>query len=108
MGQALEDQGRFAAAAAVYQEGLTRAPRDDLLRLHLGFALLRAGQPEAAEAPVREVLAAAADQPDALLVLGLAQRVLKDPAATGTLRRFLHVAPHHAAAAQVRRLLAGD
>ncbi|MEX0429329.1 cytochrome c-type biogenesis protein CcmH [Nocardioides sp. DS6] len=73
------------------------------------FALLRAGRPAAAERLVRPVSRRpGADRPLALLVLGLAQRAEGDPAATATLRAFVERYPHHAAAAQVRRLLAAS
>jgi hypothetical protein len=45
------------------------------------------------------------DRALAVLVLGLAQRAQDEPAWRATLTRFLKHHPHHAAAAQVRRLL---
>ncbi|WP_158610058.1 hypothetical protein [Micromonospora globbae] len=45
------------------------------------------------------------DSPDGLLVLGLAQRRTRPADAPVTLRRFLTVAPHHPAAAEITRLL---
>jgi hypothetical protein len=52
------------------------------------------------------VLATVPDSPDALLVLGLAQRQSDRAQAEVTLRRFLTAAPEHPAAPEIRRLLA--
>ncbi|MFJ8579871.1 cytochrome c-type biogenesis protein CcmH [Micromonospora sp. NPDC093277] len=100
----LESQDRYAAAAQLYREAL-RDRADDTIRLRLAFALLRAGDAGAAEQTAREVLARTPDSPDGLLVLGLAQRGAKSAQATGTLRRFLAVAPEHPAAPEISRLL---
>lgn len=70
---------------------------------------LQAGDAAAAERMAQTLLAApsatAATRADALLVLGLAQRSLGDPAAKVTLKSFLAQAPNHPAASQVRALL---
>jgi regulator of protease activity HflC (stomatin/prohibitin superfamily) len=70
---------------------------------------LEAGHPADAERTAQALLAdggtPAATKVDALLVLGLAQRALGDPAAGVTLRTFLDEAPNHPAAARVRTLL---
>ncbi|MFE9690176.1 cytochrome c-type biogenesis protein CcmH [Micromonospora sp. NPDC005806] len=101
----LEAQGRYDAAAQMYQEALRDRP-DDAVRLRLAFALLRAGDSAGAQRTVRDVLAREPDSPDGLLVLGLAQRNSRSVEAENTLRRFLAVAPTHPAAAEIRRLLA--
>ncbi|MEU4366444.1 cytochrome c-type biogenesis protein CcmH [Micromonospora chersina] len=101
----LETQGRYDAAAQMYQEALRDRP-DDAVRLRLAFALLRAGDGAAAQRTARDVLAREPDSPDGLLVLGLAQRNSRSVEAGDTLRRFLAVAPAHPAAAEIRRLLA--
>ncbi len=103
--QTLERSGDFGAAAEAYRQ----AGRDDdnpAIRLRMAFALLRAGQPDAATAAAKSVQANAPDDPDALLILGLAQRASADPQADQTLRRFLALVPTHPAATEVRRLLA--
>ena len=76
------------------------------------LAALKAGRAADAERLAQAVLADdATPKPtrvDALLVLGLAQRALGDPAARVTLQTFLAQAPDHPAAAQVEKLLAGS
>jgi len=73
------------------------------------LATLQGGDAAAAEQMAQTLLAEprlpAATRADALLVLGLAQRSLGDPAAEVTLRTFLSQAPSHPAAAKVRALL---
>ncbi|MFC0506466.1 cytochrome c-type biogenesis protein CcmH [Micromonospora costi] len=100
----LEGQQRYDAAAALYREALRDRP-DDGIQLRLAFALLRADDAAGAERAVREVLARSPESPDGLLVLGLAQRRTRPAEAPSTLRRFLTLAPHHPAAAEIRRLL---
>ncbi|GAA1801079.1 hypothetical protein GCM10009682_23420 [Luedemannella flava] len=106
VGRSLEEQGRYAEAADVYRDALDQQP-DDRLRRRLAFALLRAGRLVEAEAVAARVLDDDPGDPDALLLLGLAQRASGSPKAAATLRRFLRQAPDHPAAAEVRRLL-GD
>lgn len=100
----LEAQGRYDAAAQMYQEALRDRP-DDGVRLRLAFALLRAGDGAGAQRTARDVLAREPDSPDGLLVLGLAQRNSQPVEAGDTLRHFLAVAPAHPAATEIRRLL---
>jgi cytochrome c-type biogenesis protein CcmH/NrfF len=100
----LQTQGRYDAAAQMYQEALRDRP-DDGVRLRLAFALLRAGDGAAAQRTARDVLAREPDSPDGLLVLGLAQRNSQPAEAGDTLRHFLSVAPEHPAATEIRRLL---
>ncbi|MER5333732.1 cytochrome c-type biogenesis protein CcmH [Micromonospora sp. NPDC002717] len=102
----LEQQSRFDAAAELYRQALQTRPDDDGVRLRMGFALVRAGDTAGAEREARQVLARVPDSPDALLVLGLAQRRSDRARAEVTLRRFLTAAPDHPAAAEIRRLLA--
>ncbi|MFE9955112.1 cytochrome c-type biogenesis protein CcmH [Micromonospora sp. NPDC005299] len=104
LAQDLEGQQRYDAAAQMYREALNERP-EDAVRLRLAFALLRAADAAGAERTARELLGRSPDSPDALLVLGLAQRTTRPPEAPATLRRFLSVAPGHPAAAEIRRLL---
>lgn len=106
IGESLEGQGRFPAAAQAYQVALALRP-DTAVRLRLAFAQLRAGQPAEAGRSAGQVLIERPGDENALLVLGLAQRAAHDPAARQTLDRFLTAAPGHPAAPDVRRLLAG-
>jgi cytochrome c-type biogenesis protein CcmH/NrfF len=104
LARSLEEQGRYDAAAEVYRTALSQHPTDDV-RLRLAFTLIRSGQAGEAERLANQVLAGRPDAPDALLILGLAQREAGSTAATTTLRRFLTLAPEHPAALEVRRLL---
>jgi cytochrome c-type biogenesis protein CcmH/NrfF/uncharacterized protein HemY len=103
----LEQEGNFAAAAEAYRRAANQRP-DGQIRLRQAFALIRAGHPAEAAPIAEQVLAAAPADPDALLVLGLAQRAKGSADATGTLRRFLQVAPTHPAAAEIGRMLASS
>lgn len=101
----MEQQDRYADAADLYRDALRSRP-DDAVRLRLAFALLRAGDAAGAQEEARQVLAVAPDSPEALLVLGLAQRRTRPADSAATLRRFLTVAPDHPAVAEITRLLA--
>ncbi|WAL69553.1 cytochrome c-type biogenesis protein CcmH [Amycolatopsis cynarae] len=105
IGETLEAQGRFAAAAQAYQVAWKLRP-DAAVLLRLAFAQLRAGQPAEAGRSAGQALTERPGDENALLVLGLAQRAGHDPAARQTLEHFLALAPGHPAAAEVRRLLA--
>jgi tetratricopeptide (TPR) repeat protein len=104
LAQSLEQQGQYAIAADVYRAAAAANP-DPRLRLRLAFVLIRAGRPGEAADVAYQVLADRPSDPDAVLVLGLAERATHSPAAADTLRRFLRLAPDHPAAAQVRQLL---
>ena len=85
----------------------SRVWRVPAVALRLAFALLRAGDPDAAAQVAESAHAAQPDNPDGLLILGLAQQALALPQAHDTLSRFRAMAPEHPAAAEVRRLLGG-
>lgn len=93
----MSDQGGRSDAAA------TRG--QPAAQLEHAFALLKAGRADEAAALAAQARAQAPDDPDALLILGLAQRVSAPRDGEVTLDRFLAIAPHHPAAAEVRRLL---
>ncbi len=99
-----ERQQDYAGAADAYRTAAELRP-DPTIRLRQAFALLRSGQPAEAVPVARGVLQDRKDDPDALLILGLALRAENAPEAVPTLRRFLELAPEHPAAAQVRDLL---
>lgn len=69
------------------------------------FTLLRSGKPQPAAEMAEAVRASDPDNPDALLVLGLARRAMAQPEADDILQRFLALDPQHPAAAEVRALL---
>jgi cytochrome c-type biogenesis protein CcmH len=109
VGTSLESQHDYAGAARAYRHAVRLRPGSAPLRIRLGFDLLRAGRAHDAVPVVRRLSQhPGPERSMALLVLGLAQRTEHDPGASHTLRTFLKVAPHHPAAAQVRRLLAQD
>ncbi len=99
-----ESRGDYASAAQAYRRAADISA-DPAIKLQLAFAQLRAGQVDAALAVAGAVHRAAPDDPDAMLILGLAQRASAAPDAQQTLTRFLAMAPRHPAAAEVRRLL---
>lgn len=105
-GRALDGQGRHDEAAQAYRSAL-EAGGDDEVRLLLAFSLVRTGQADDAVPMLRDVLTRRPDEPEALLVLGAALRDRDPDAARTALRRFLAVAPEHAAAPGVRQAL-GD
>lgn len=102
--QQFESHDDWVHAAEAYRHAAALTP-DPAVSLRLAFALLRAGQPDAATQVANSVEHGAPDNADAVLVLGLAQRASSDPEADQTLSRFLAIAPGHPAAAEVRRIL---
>ena len=105
--QSLDQQQNYSAAVQAYRHAFQEQPRAEGVRTGLAFDLVRSDQPR----PAIKLMAPMAHQAGphqalALLVLGLAQRSANLPSADSTLRQFLKLAPHHPAAAQVRRLLA--
>lgn len=103
-GEAAESRQDYAAAADSYRRAEALTP-DPAVKLRLAFALLRAGRPGEATAAADAVHRVSPDNPDAVLILGLAQRASSSPDADRTLSRFVKMAPDHPAAAEVRRLL---
>ena len=107
VGRSLDEQQDYSGATKAYRHALRLAPGSASVRIRLALDLVRDHHAGDAEPLVRSLAGArGSSQSAALLVLGLAQRSQGEPAWTGTLRRFLSLAPHHPAAAQVRRLLA--
>ena len=105
--RALDDAGRFGEAATAYRAVLGERPQDQAVVLSLAFALLRDDRPGEAVPLVETILAADPEHPEALLMLGTAERALGDDEGDATLRRFLDLAPDHPAADAVRALLEG-
>lgn len=107
LGLVLENKGSYEDASRAYRNSLQLDPGDKQVQLRLAFALLRADHPKQA-LPVARAAAEHNHTPNAVLILGLAQRANGQPGATRTLREFLRMAPDHPAAPQVRRLLKGS
>ncbi|GIG90461.1 cytochrome c-type biogenesis protein CcmH [Plantactinospora endophytica] len=104
LARTMEEQNRYEVAAEIYRTALHQQPADEI-RLRLAFTLIRIGQAAEATRLAEAVLASRPDTPDALLMLGLAQRGNDPTASTRTLRRFLDRAPGHPAAAEIRHLV---
>ncbi len=102
----LDGAGRHDEAVTAWWQALEAHPGSDVVRTRLGLDLLRSERSGEVAAVVEPVARRTGpQQATALLVLGLAQRDLGRDTAVATLRRFLHLAPEHPAADQVRRLL---
>jgi tetratricopeptide (TPR) repeat protein len=105
LASSLEEQERFAEAANIYRDVAERQPDRDV-RLRLAYCLLRSNQPAEAATTAGGVVNEEPENPEALLLLGLAQRAQGLAVdSTATLQRFLALDPDHEAASQVRRLL---
>lgn len=88
------------------RDTLADDPDDTRSRLLLAVRLLEGGQAGEAESEADRVLEAEPGHADGLLVRGLAQASQQDPAATGTLERFLERAPaEHPGIEMARSLL---
>jgi cytochrome c-type biogenesis protein CcmH/NrfF len=83
---AADDLARLRAA-------VEREPGDVTARVQLAAALLRAGRPAEVPEHLQPVLDDHPDEPDAILLLGIAQIQQGDPSAPTTLERYLEVAP---------------
>lgn len=96
-------QGRFAAAATLYEELTQAVPGNPGLLLNLGMARHMAGQDAAAIAPLEASLRLQPSSP-ALLFLGASYlRTGQAAKAVAVLKRFAAAEPNHR---EVRRLLA--
>jgi cytochrome c-type biogenesis protein CcmH len=82
----VDDLDRLRAA-------VEREPRDITARIQLAAALLRAGRPADVAEHLQPVLDERPNEPDAILLLGIAQFQQGNPAASSTLERYLEVAP---------------
>ncbi|TQN42549.1 cytochrome c-type biogenesis protein CcmH [Blastococcus colisei] len=107
LGRALDRARQFDPAVEAYDRALALQPAADDVALLRGNVLVRAGRGAEAVPTMRELAGRYPDDPDVLLVLGLAQEAAGAPEATDTLRRFLELAPDSPAAPGVRALL-GD
>ena len=104
--QSLDQQQDYRSAVEAYRHAFKQRPDADAVRTGLAFDLVRSGRPRRAIGLVAPLAhRSGPHRPLAMLILGLAQRAAGLPPATSTLRQFLRLAPHHPAAAQVRRLL---
>lgn len=106
LGQAYDAAQQWVPALEAYDRALSLGPADDdvvaLLRASL---LVRAGSPAEALPVLQQLAQRRPEDPQVLLVLGLAQQSVGTPEASATLQRFLQLAPDAPAAEMVRQLL---
>ncbi|MDK3257575.1 cytochrome c-type biogenesis protein CcmH [Blastococcus capsensis] len=107
LGRALDRARQVDPAVEAYDRALALEPAADDVALLRGNVLVRAGRGAEALPAMRELAGRYPDDPDVLLVLGLAQEAAGAHEAIDTLSRFLELAPNSPAAPGVRALL-GD
>ncbi len=107
LGRAYDGTGQFTEALAAYDKALALEPGADDVALLRAGVLVRAGSPREALPVLAALGAKFPDDPDTLLLLGLAQDKTGAPESTKTLRRFLQLAPDAPTAPGVRSLLVG-
>jgi cytochrome c-type biogenesis protein CcmH len=105
LGRAYDRQQRFPEAVEAYDRALALQPGADDVTLLRTNVLVRSGRAAEALPALQELAGRYPDDPDVLLVLGLAQQATGAPEAAATLRRFLDLAPDSPAAPGVRALL---
>ena len=92
LGDALAAQGDLPGAAEAWQTAL--AASDDVgVQVAAASRMLQAGVPGLARRAAEQVAEANPEEPDAVLLLGVAQAQVGDQQADATLRRFLDFAP---------------
>jgi cytochrome c-type biogenesis protein CcmH len=106
LGRAYDKAGQYPQALAAYGMALKLQPGADDVVLMRDDVLVRSGKPADALPTLTQLGAKYPDNPDVLLILGLAQNRTGDAAGTATLRKFLELAPDSPAAPGVRKLLA--
>lgn len=102
---ALDSADRLADAEPAYRRVLHLDPTNVTAREQLAWLLTRGGSPDEALTVLRPLTRQRPDDPQLLLLLGLAQRGANQPAATATLQRYLRLAPDGPEAPIVRTLL---
>lgn len=106
LGKAYDKNHQYRQAVAAYDMALKLQPGADAVTLMRADVLVRSGQAAQALPDMQRLGAKYPDNPDVLLILGLAQHGTGSPDAAATLRRFLQLAPNSPAAPGVRSLLA--
>lgn len=104
---ALDQAGQLAAAEPGYRRTLALDPTNVITRERLGWLLTRGGSPDEALTILAPTLRARPNDPQVVLLVGLAQRGAGLPQATATLRHYLQLEPTGGQADLVRALLAG-
>lgn len=106
LGRAYAAAQQDGPAVEAYDQAIRFGAGDDAA-LQRAAVLVRTGRAAEALPALAQIVPRRPDDPDTLLLLGLAQRATGAPDAAATLRRFLQVAPGSPDAAGVRDLLAG-
>lgn len=104
---ALDKAGQLAAAEPNYRKTLALDPSNVAAREQLGWLLTRGGSPTEALNVLDPLAQQRPNDPQVVLLVGLAQRGAGQSDAAATLRHYLELAPDTAAAAMVRALLGG-
>ena len=102
---ALDKAGKLADAEPAYKKTLALDPGNTAATEQYAWLLTRGGAPSEALPLLTPLAQQRPDDPQVLLLLGLAQRGTHDPHATATLRQFLELASEAPEAAVIRGLL---
>lgn len=101
----LDTDGQLADAELNYRKALMLDPSSVPARQQLAWLLTRGGSPSEALTLLKPLARARPDDPEVVLLLGLAQRGADQPQAAATLRRYLRLAPSAPAVPLVKTLL---
>ncbi len=102
---ALDETGRLPEAEPNYRKALALDPGNAVAREHLGWLLTRGGSPTEALTVLAPLTRQHNDDPQVVLLTGMAQRAAGQPQAAATLRRVLLLAPDSTQAAIARAVL---
>ena len=105
---ALDQAGQLAAAEPAYRHALALDPTSVTVRERLAWLLTRGGSPDEALTLLRPLNRVRQDDPQVVLLVGLAQRGAGVAAWTPTLRHYLRLQPDGAQAELVRQLVSSN
>lgn len=106
LGRAFQAVGTFTQALAAYDRALALDPSSDEVQFLRADVLVQGGSAKEALPVLVGLAARRPEDPETVLLLGLAQSKAGMPEAQATLRRFLALAPTSPAVPMVRGLLA--
>lgn len=101
----LDQAERLSEAEPVYRRALALDPSSVAAREQLAWLLTRGGSAGEALTLLGPLERSRPNDPEVVLLIGLAQRSAGQPAANTTLRRYLRLTPSSPQAAMVRKLL---
>ncbi|MGH3738753.1 MAG: cytochrome c-type biogenesis protein CcmH [Micromonosporaceae bacterium] len=105
LGQAYDSRGDLAAAYGAYHRALRLDPGNVTARQLTARTLIRGGSHTEALTVLKPLESTHRDDPQTMLLLGLARHGAEDPKASKTLRHYLELAPDGPMAEYVRALL---